>query len=82
MTALESFGPCPNCGDASEAACPRCQLFGAHGGSCLHGQPLGVTFTPVERDPLWPNGGRPFCRNGDGRRVYRVGLCGECWAGS
>lgn len=35
---------------------------------------------PPMRDWLYPNGNRPFCHNGCGRRVYMVGLCGTCWA--
>jgi hypothetical protein len=35
---------------------------------------------PAPRDPLWPNGHRPPCRNGDGRPVYLQGLCGDCWS--
>lgn len=34
---------------------------------------------PEQRDPLWPNGGRPACANDD-RPVYLQGLCSECWA--
>jgi hypothetical protein len=31
-------------------------------------------------DPLYPNGGRPTCRSGDGRPVYLAGRCGSCYA--
>lgn len=32
------------------------------------------------RDPLWPNGGRPLCRQCGARPVYLGGLCGSCYA--
>lgn len=44
-------GGCPNCGDASSVPCLRCELAGAHGGSCYHVDPDARCESPVPSDP-------------------------------